>query len=61
MERVKQYIWDTKAISKYALTRNDLLGSDYSSKLSPWLSSGCVSIRYLYHQVKEFEKKHKSN
>jgi deoxyribodipyrimidine photo-lyase len=34
-----------------------VLGSDTStSKLSPWLSNGCLSIRKLYNEVLNYEK-----
>lgn len=32
------------------------MGANYSSKLSPWLACGAISPRYVYHEVKKFEK-----
>lgn len=61
VKRMNEYIVETKAVGHYAISRNDLLGSNYSSKFSPWISSGALSPKYVYYQVKEFEKKHKSN
>jgi deoxyribodipyrimidine photolyase len=29
-----------------------MMGSDYSSKFSPWLSTGCISPHYIYKKVK---------
>ena len=34
-----------------------LLGRNSSSKLSPWLANGSLSIRRLYHSVMDFEKR----
>jgi hypothetical protein len=34
-----------------------MLGADYSSKFSPWLALGCLSPRFIYKQVKEYEAK----
>jgi deoxyribodipyrimidine photo-lyase len=31
--------------SSYKLTRNGLDGMNYSTKFSPWLSNGCLSVR----------------
>jgi len=62
MKRVKEYIWsESKLLSSYADTRNGLMGADYSSKFSPWMSVGAISPRYIYQQVKAYEKKYKKN
>ncbi|MGL5510714.1 MAG: DASH family cryptochrome [Microcoleaceae cyanobacterium] len=53
--RVKQYFWKQDALQNYKETRNGMLGEDYSSKFSPWLSLGCLSPRYIYEQVQEYE------
>ena len=56
LKRIKEYMH--ASLGHYAATRNGLLGSEYSSKLSPWLANGCVSIRDIYYQTVEFEKAH---
>jgi deoxyribodipyrimidine photo-lyase len=56
LKRCKEYITQRKAVGHYAVTRNELIGEDYSSKLSPWLANGCLSIRQVYHETKQFEK-----
>ncbi len=56
LERLKHYLWDTKALSTYKETRNGLLGADYSSRFSPWLALGCIGPREVYQQVKRFEQ-----
>ena len=33
-----------------------MLGEDYSSKFSAWLSVGCISPREIYEEVKNYEK-----
>jgi deoxyribodipyrimidine photo-lyase len=38
-----------------------LIGADYSSKLSPYYACGTISVRYVYHEVKKFEKKYHAN
>jgi len=32
------------------------MGTDTSSKLSPWIANGSLSIRKVYWEVKKFEK-----
>lgn len=61
LKRLKYYLWDTKLISSYKKTRNHLLGSDYSSKLSPYLAQGCISPKLIYDEIKKYESKHGSN
>lgn len=61
LKRVNHYFFETKALSNYKETRNGLVGADYSSKLSVWLAQGCLSPRYIYHEVKEYEKQHGAN
>ncbi len=61
LERIKEFIWVNESIKTYKQTRNRLLGSEYSSKLSPWLSLGCISPRKVYAEIKLFEKEVLSN
>jgi deoxyribodipyrimidine photo-lyase len=55
VRRMQQYIFGKKAIDNYAHTKEQLLGRDYSSKLSPWLANGSLSIRRLYHSIINYE------
>lgn len=61
LARLKHYLWETKALSRYKETRNGLLGADYSSKLSPWLATGALSAREVYQEVKRYEQVHGAN
>jgi deoxyribodipyrimidine photo-lyase len=45
----------------YKTTRNGLIGSDYSTKFSPWLASGALSVRQIYQQLKAYEAQHGTN
>ena len=60
-ERIKEYFWKTKKLSNYKNTRNGLIGTDYSSKLSPWLANGSLSPKMIYWEIKNYEKKIKKN
>ena len=37
LKRLDEYLFKTKALGNYRDTRNELMGANYSSKLSPWL------------------------
>jgi deoxyribodipyrimidine photo-lyase len=55
--RVKEYIWESDRLRVYKETRNEMLGANYSSKFSAWLSFGCLSPRYIYEEVQKYEQK----
>jgi deoxyribodipyrimidine photo-lyase len=40
---------------RYKLTRNGLMGIDFSSRWSPWLATGALSARWVYAQLKAAE------
>ena len=61
LERVAHYLFSSRAIERYKDTRNGLIGADYSSKFSPWLSLGCLSPRLIYWEIQRFEKQHVAN
>jgi deoxyribodipyrimidine photo-lyase len=61
LKRIEEYILTKRSVRHYNDTRNNLIGSEYSSKLSPWLANGSISIREVYWKVKEFEKSHGAN
>jgi len=53
--RLAHFLIGTRAISTYKETRNGLIGEDYSSKFSAWLSLGCLSAREIYAEIKKYE------
>ncbi len=60
-KRLNAYLFDTKAISTYKETRNGMVGENYSSKFSAWLSLGCISARAIYDEIKRYEKQYAAN
>ncbi len=60
-KRMHEYCWGKDLLKNYKETRNELIGADYSSKLSPWLSLGCTSAKTIYQQVKRYEKERIKN
>jgi deoxyribodipyrimidine photo-lyase len=55
-ERVDYYLWKSNKINYYKQTRNGLIGLDYSSKFSAWLSNGSISPIEIFWQIKDYEK-----
>jgi len=54
--RLNSYFFETNSVSKYKETRNELIGSEYSTKFSPWLALGCISPREIIQQLNAYEK-----
>jgi deoxyribodipyrimidine photo-lyase len=38
-----------------------MVGEDYSSKFSAWLALGCISPRYIYKEIKNYESQFGAN
>lgn len=53
--RLNDFVWERQLLSTYKTTRNGLLGESYSSKLSAWLSLGCLSPRRIFSEVRKYE------
>ena len=61
INRLNSYLWETNNIESYKETRNGLVGTEYSSKFSAYLSLGCISPVQVYHEVKKYEREVKKN
>lgn len=55
------YLWGSQAVRHYKETRNELLGSYFSSKLSAWLAHGCLSPRWIVQELRAHEAVHGAN
>lgn len=55
-KQLDYYIWDSERITTYKETRNQLLGTDFSSKISAYLALGCISARQVNQEIKRFEE-----
>lgn len=56
LERLEYYFWTTQKLSFYKKTRNGMVGTDYSSKFSPWFTNGSISARTIYNEIIAYEK-----
>jgi deoxyribodipyrimidine photo-lyase len=45
----------------YKETRNQLIGTDYSTKFSPWLAVGAISAAQIWQALQQHEVKHGAN
>ena len=54
--RIQSYFWKDDLLKEYKNTRNGLIGAAYSSKFSPWLALGCISLRTILEEVKNYEQ-----
>ena len=61
LNRITDYFWKSERLSFYKQTRNGLLGTDYSSKFSPWLANGSLSARMIYWEVQRYENEIQKN
>ncbi len=61
LRRLKYYLWDSNLIKTYEDTRNGMIGGDYSSKFSAYLSQGCLSPKLIYHELKKYEAERGEN
>jgi deoxyribodipyrimidine photo-lyase len=60
LTHLSQYL-DRRLPDTYKQTRNQLIGRDYSSKLSPWLALGCISAREIAARLSEYENSYGAN
>ncbi len=60
LAHLSQYL-DRRLPDTYKQTRNQLMGMEYSSKFSPWLSLGCLSPRVIADRLKKYESIHGAN
>lgn len=60
LEHWKAYL-DSRALSHYKLTRNALCGPTQSSHLSAWLSHGCISVRQVWYDILDYERREGAN
>ncbi len=61
INRLHYYLFDSKAVSQYKETRNELIGESYSTKFSAWLALGCLSPKQIYNEIKCYESEFGAN
>lgn len=61
LQRMNDYILESRNIQNYKQTRNQLIGTEYSSKFSAWLANGSLSARRIYHSIRQYENTYGGN
>ena len=59
--RLRDYLWNSQGVRHYKDTRNGLIGSEYSSKFSPWLANGSLSARRVMAELRRHEAQYGRN
>ena len=55
IRRLSDYFWQTQSIMSYKETRNQMLELNDSSKFSPWINLGCLSVQFILSELKKIE------
>lgn len=61
LARLRDYLWQSQGVREYKDTRNGMIGSEYSSKFSPWLANGSLSARRVIAELRRHEAQFKRN
>ncbi len=61
LAQLEYTLFTSHNIKNYKQTRNGLDGWDYSSKLSPWLANGCLSVRQVLTELTRYESEYEKN
>lgn len=60
-ERVNDYFFKRRLVSRYKQTRNGLIGEAYSTKFSSYLAMGCISPQSVYTYLRSYEQSIEKN
>ena len=55
LDRLNEFLYVSHSIDRYKETRNELDSLNASSKFSPWLANGCLSVREAAETIREYE------
>jgi len=55
--RLRDYLWQSGNVRQYKDTRNGMIGTEYSSKFSPWLANGSLSARQIHAALLAHERR----
>ena len=58
LKRLNEFIWEKKLINEFEKNKYNFIGPDNSTKFSGWLAQGCLSPKYIYKEVTDYQKQH---
>jgi len=53
--RLQKWMFDDNHLKDYRDIQNGMVGEGYSSKLSPWIARGCISVRRIREEALRYE------
>ncbi len=56
LARLQHYLFESDGLRTYKATRNGLVGTDFSSKFSPFLGVGSLSVRRIWQEVLRYQE-----
>ena len=60
-KRLNEYFFERRNVLSYKKTRNQMYGTEGSTKFSAWLALGALSPRQVYAELKHFESLEQAN
>ncbi|MCT0199327.1 hypothetical protein KQ313_06510 [Synechococcus sp. CS-1325] len=58
LARLQHYLFGSDGLRNYKATRNGLVGTEFSSKLSPFLAIGSLSVRRIWQELLRYQGLH---
>ena len=58
LARLQHYVVGSEGLRTYKASRNGLVGTEFSSKVSPFLAIGSLSVRRIWHTVLRYQEQH---
>jgi deoxyribodipyrimidine photo-lyase len=58
LARLQHYLFGSSGLRDYKLTRNGLVGTEFSAKFSPFLGVGSLSVRRIWWEVLRYQELH---
>jgi len=58
LQALQSYLWESQDVKHYCETRNALQGGGFSSALSPYLATGCLSPRFVASELARYDAAH---
>ena len=56
LARLQHYFFDTDGLRTYKATRNGLVGTEFSSRFSPFLAIGSLSVRRIWQELLRYQE-----
>lgn len=58
LARLQHYLFGSSGLRDYKVTRNGLVGTEFSAKFSPFLGVGSLSVRRIWQEVLRYQELH---